>query len=261
MTMISNRPLVSSIYDRLLVQDDTEESVSGSDYHLMAILALYEVLLRFARQLGRRWYVTAEVLLLVDVPERDRNPWRPMPDVYVVLDTDQVERQSYDTRTGLAFPQFVCEVVSESTWGEDISGKQRLYADLGTQEYIVFDPTQQLLGASIRAWHRRDDGAWGRWQPDDEGFLISRVLEGLRFRAEGTLLRVYHAELGLLPTGDELAQLAREQEEQAREQARRLEASERAVREQASELERERALRRQLEERLARVQGQEGGAP
>ena len=74
MTMISSTPLVSSIYDRLLVQDDTEESVSGSDYHLMAIIDLYEVLLRVSRQLARRWYVTAEVLILADVPDRDRNP-------------------------------------------------------------------------------------------------------------------------------------------------------------------------------------------
>ena len=57
-----------------------------------------------------------------------------MPDVYIVLDAEQTQRISYDTRTEATFPQFICEVASESTWDEDVSGKQRLYADLGTQE-------------------------------------------------------------------------------------------------------------------------------
>jgi Uma2 family endonuclease len=274
MTMISNTPLISSIYDRLLVQDDTEESVSGSDYHLMAILALYDVLLRFSQRMARHWYVTAEVLVLADVPDRDRNPWRPMPDVYVVVDAEQVQRISYDVRTGLPFPQFICEVASDSTWDEDVSGKQRLYADLGTQEYIVFDPTQEYLGESVRAWHRRADGSWGRWEADAEGFLTSRVLE-LRFRAEETLLRAYDPDQGLLLLGEELDQLARERAQRIADIDRRLTQAkqqlvgaaqqlaqanqqradvERKVKAQGRELERERARRRELEEQLARFQ-------
>ncbi len=47
MTTISDEQFISTIYDRLLIEDDTEESVSGSDYHLAAIFALYDVLLRY----------------------------------------------------------------------------------------------------------------------------------------------------------------------------------------------------------------------
>src|SRR5690349_5592739 len=98
MTTIGDRTLVSSTYDRLLIDDDTEESVSGSDFHLAAILALYDVLLRYSLRMAYRWYVTAEVMVLVNVPDRSRNPWRPMPDVYVVLDTPATPRTSLDTR-------------------------------------------------------------------------------------------------------------------------------------------------------------------
>jgi len=145
MAITSRQSFVSTMYDRLLIDDDTEESVSGSDYHLAAILALYEVLLRYAQRAVKRWYVTAEVLMLVDIPERV-DTWRAMPDVYVVLDTADTFRSSLDTRTGESFPQFICEVASESTWAKDVTEKQRVYADVGALEYIVFDPTTSVVG-------------------------------------------------------------------------------------------------------------------
>ena len=211
MTTIGDRTLISTIYDRLLIDDDTEESVTGSDFHLIAILALYDVLNRYAHRTRQAWYVTAEVMVLVDVPDRSRNPWTPMPDVYVVLDTADVPRTSLDTRAGTAFPQFICEVASESTWGQDVGEKQRLYADLGTREYIAFDPTAQLLGQPVSAWRRGPDETWVTWEPAEEGFLTSAVL-GLRLRAEDQLLRVYHPEEGRLPIARELEQERHEQQ-------------------------------------------------
>ncbi len=269
MTTIGEQPLISTIYDRLLIEDDTEESVSGSDYHLAAILALYDVLLRYAQRTARRWYVTAEVVVLVNVPDRYRNPWRPMPDVYVVLDTPDTRRTSLDTRAGEAFPQFICEVASESTWGNDVTEKQRLYADLGVLEYVVFDPRSEFLGQPLRAWRRMPDGAWVSWEPDADGFLHSQVL-GLRFRPENNLLRAYAPGEGLLPTGQELEQLAREEakrraklEQLAREEAERRAEAERVAQQEAERrAEAERVAQEQaarlaaLEDELARLRGQ-----
>jgi len=220
MTAISDEQCISTIYDRLLIDDDTEESVSGSDYHLAAIVALYDVLLRYAQHAVKRWYVTAEVLVLVDVPDRVRNPWRAMPDVYVVRDTPDTFRTSLDTRQGASFPQFICEVASNSTWDRDIVEKQRVYADLGTREYLVFDPTAEFLGQSLRAWRRVPTGAWEPWEPDGQGFLTSVALDGLRLRAEGTLLRVYDPLGALLPTARELDGIARDQAARQREDER-----------------------------------------
>jgi len=243
MTTISDEQFISTIYDRLLIEDDTEESVSGSDYHLAAIFALYDVLLRYAQRALKRWYVTAEVLVLVDVPDRVRNPWRAMPDVYVVLDTPDTFRISLDTRTGESFPQFLCEVASDSTWDRDIVEKQRVYADLGAREYLVFDPTTEFLGQSLRAWRRAPTGAWESWEPDGQGFLTSAVLDGLRLRAEGTLLRVYDPLGTLLPTARELDGIAREREARQREdegvmreQAARLTETEQITQAQAARL-------------------------
>jgi len=229
MTAISDEQFISTIYDRLLIEDDTEESVSGSDYHLAAIVALYDVLLRYAQHAMKRWYVTAEVLVLVDVPDRVRNPWRAMPDVYVVRDTPDTFRTSLDTRTGEAFPQFLCEVASDSTWDRDIVEKQRVYADLGAREYLVCDPTTEFLGQSLRAWRRAPTGAWAPWELEEQGFLTSTALDGLRLRAEGTLLRVYDPMGERLPTARELDGIARER-------AARLVETERAAQAQAARL-------------------------
>ncbi len=251
MTAISDEQYISTIYDRLLIEDDTEESVSGSDYHLAAIFALYDVLLRYAQRAFKRWYVTAEVLVLVDVPDRVRNPWRAMPDVYVVRDTPDTFRTSLDTRTGESFPQFLCEVASDSTWDRDIVEKQRVYADLGAREYLVFDPTTEFLGQPLRAWRRSPNGAWEPWEPEGQGFLMSVALDGLRLRAEGTLLRVYDPLGALLPTARELDGIARDRAARQREdervmraQAARLAETERAAQAQAARL-------AQLEEELA----------
>ena len=251
MTAISDEQFISTIYDRLLIEDDTEESVPGPDYHLAAIFALYDVLLRYAQRALKRWYVTAEVLVLVDVPDRVRNPWRAMPDVYVVLDTPDTFRTSLDTRTGESFPQFLCEVASDSTWDRDIVEKQRVYADLGAREYLVFDPTTEFLGQPLRAWRRSPNGAWEPWEPEGQGFLMSVALDGLRLRAEGTLLRVYDPLGALLPTARELDGIARDRAARQREdervmraQAARLAETERAAQAQAARL-------AQLEEELA----------
>ena len=208
MTTITERPLISSYYDRALIEDDTEESVSGSDWHLQAILAFYDALLRHKVQGEFAWYVTAEVLILADLEERTDNPWRSMPDVYVAVDGPHRQRVSYDTRDGLPYPQFVCEVVSKDTWRKDVAEKQRVYADTGVLEYIVFDPTQEFLRQPLRAW-RQTDAGWVRWLPDADGFLVSTVL-GLRFRAEDVLLRVYNS-AGRIPTSGELAEIAQQQ--------------------------------------------------
>ena len=188
----------------LLAEDDTEESVMGSDLHQAAIGEFHASLYEYAEALAASgvppWYVSTQVTVIVSLPERER-PWQPKPDVFVVQGVEAHPRTSYDTRTEGPMPPFILEVASESTWRYDVGEKAVLYGAVGVQEYLVFDPTTTFLGSSLRGWHRTVDG-WVPWLPvesKDGQQLWHSTLLGLTFHAEGLLLRVDHPERGTLP--------------------------------------------------------------
>ena len=49
-------------------------------------------------------------------------------------------------------PDFVLEVTSKSTRGEDEGHKRRLYAALGAQEYFLFDPRGEYLSPPLNGY-------------------------------------------------------------------------------------------------------------
>ena len=52
----------------------------------------------------------------------------------------------------------VFEVTSRSTRREDMKDKMRLYAQLGVEEYYLYDPTGDYLKPSLAAFQRAGDG-------------------------------------------------------------------------------------------------------
>ena len=61
-------------------------------------------------------------------------------------------------------PDFVLEVVSRSTWREDVGRKRQVYERLGVPEYWQYDPTgeylaQRLLKRVSRSWRPSSAGA------------------------------------------------------------------------------------------------------
>ncbi len=217
----------------LLAEDDTEESVMGSDLHQEVINESHATILEYAEALVAGWYVSSQVTVIVVLPERE-DPWKPKPDLFVVQGVPAHSRTSYDTRSEGPMPPFVLEVASESTWRHDVGEKARLYQLAGVREYLVFDPAAEFLGEQIRAW-RVGEGGWKHWQPvaraDGARVWQSEVL-GLALRPEGTLLRFDHPERGTLPVRREIrAWLTQERaarlvaEEQASHLARELEAA------------------------------------
>jgi len=96
----------------------------------------------------------------------------------------------------------VIEVASPSTWENDIGTKRRMYGRVGVREYLVFDPTTELLGTSVRAWHATPKG-FVAWPARRDGSWQSAVL-GATFKPEGLLLRVADQDGVIVPTFDEL---------------------------------------------------------
>lgn len=178
----------------LLAEDDTEESVMGSDWHQEVIFEAHGPLLAHAEERNATgaspWYVSSQVSVIVPLPRRTR-PWQPKPDLFVAVGVPAVHRTSYDTRREGPMPQFVLEVASESTWQYDLGEKAELYRLAGVREYLVCDPTGDFIADRVRAWRAGENG-WEPWRAvvraDGEAVWESGVL-GLALRVEGPLLR------------------------------------------------------------------------
>ena len=184
------------------LSDDVEEDLVGSSLHQMAITTLYDSLRLAGPERGRPWCVGNQLTLVVERP--DGTLYRPSPDILVHSTAGDRDRDEFDTRVEGA-PALIVEVVSPTTWRRDIDRKAAWYAYAGVQEYFVFDPTGDLLGA--RTWAQRLTGRrFARWAPASNGRWVSEALD-IALDLQGTLVRVYDQGEGgaLVPTVTEQA--------------------------------------------------------
>jgi Uma2 family endonuclease len=86
-----------------------------------------------------------------------------MPDCYVAFGVDEVairRRDSYFIHEVGKPPDFVLEIASESTYGNDLGPKRKLYARLGIGEYWRFDATGGSYYGVALAGERLEDGEY-----------------------------------------------------------------------------------------------------
>ena len=75
---------------------------------------------------------------------------RVAPDVFVVLGAPRRKRSSYLLWEEPKAPDFVLEITSRGTHGEDQGPKRRLYRRLGVREYWQYDPTGDYLEPALQ---------------------------------------------------------------------------------------------------------------
>lgn len=152
------------------------------------------------------------------------NPRRfVVPDVFVVRNHPPGERRVYKVWEERRVPDIVFEITSRGTRQEDTDKKMVLYAQLGVQEYFLYDPLAEYLNPPLRGYQLVDD-QYHQILPNQLGGLGSDVL-GLTLKLEKTDLQLY------LPTGIRL--LTRlERLEQENHRIAELEAELRALRQQ-----------------------------
>ena len=95
---------------------------------------------------------------------------------------------------GCAVPAVIFEFASDDTYLEDLGAKRELYERLGVTEYFLFDPLGDCFSPRLQGFRL----AGTQYQRVDEGSdesLVSEVL-GLRFTAEGYMLRVHECATG-----------------------------------------------------------------
>jgi len=147
------------------------------------------------------------------------------PDLFVVKGVGRRPRSVYKTwEEGDKTPDVVFEFASEETWRNDLSDKKTLFEKtLRISEYFLFDPMEGLYPEKLLGY-RLIGGVYQRIEMQS-GHLYSEELE-LELLVSGRYLRFFDPKLGeLIPTAAEIelarrkAELARQQEAEARQQA------------------------------------------
>jgi Uma2 family endonuclease len=147
------------------------------------------------------------------------------PDVFIIPGVPQTDHRTYKTweHEGKT-PALVIELTSSKTRYEDLGNKRVLYAELGVQEYYIFDPLGDYLDPRLRGYQLID----GELLPLPGPRYFSSLLN-VELRVVGDTLRFY--EIGgdtALPTPAEEreARLAAEAEiERLRAEIERLRAA------------------------------------
>ena len=118
--------------------------------------------------------------------------WKPKkcvaPDVMVVRDVPSWRRASYRVWVEGKAPDFVPEVLSDSTHEADEDDKRKAYAGMGVREHFLYDPLGRIMAA--RPGGRRlqgmrlEGGAYREIPCRADGSVRSKVL-GLDLRVRG----------------------------------------------------------------------------
>ena len=173
----------------LQIPNDSEESpwMVMPDYQMRVINLLLSILGRYRDEMRLRWYIGAE--LMVVLPRPGMANLEVAPDLFVA-EGDDTWRDSWNVSSEGTPPRFVLEVVTKDSWERDTGEKVRLYERLGVEEYAIFAPERLRRIPRLSGYHRGVQGTWERW-PLEAGALKSAALGGLTLEVEeGRFLRL-----------------------------------------------------------------------
>lgn len=128
--------------------------MAETDVHIDALIYLRETLKAYFTA-EPRVYVAGNMLLYYE----EGNPASCVaPDVFVVRGVTKQERCTYKIWEEEQPPTVVFEITSRSTRLEDLGMKRFLYAQLGVQEYFLYDPLGEYLRPSLQGFRLEDEG-------------------------------------------------------------------------------------------------------
>ncbi len=155
------------------------EPVAESFVHLYALLATLEVLRQYLDE--QQAVVLANQFLYYS---QGFPKLRVAPDVMVIFGVEPGDRDNYKIWQEGEVPSVVFEMTSKGTRANDETFKKTLYAQLGVQEYWLFDPRGEWLEPALQGYRLHRD----EYEPITDGH--SEVLK-LRLEAEGQLISFY----------------------------------------------------------------------
>ena len=211
--------------DGYLVEDGS--ALAQSEVQLPVIAYWHGALVAWYQARRRPVTILGDHLVLVDEGVKTA---AVVPDVLVAFGVEPGQRRSYKVWREPKPPDFVLEVLSDTTWRTDVEDKPGLYEDLGVREYWTFDPLGLRRGHAAVAGMAFPHNGTGATLPEvAPGRWRSAVL-GLDMVPEGGMLWLHDPETGeRLP--DMAAAVARYLEaERGREEAERGRIEERRAR-------------------------------
>lgn len=128
-----------------------------SDLHIRLLVDLFSGL-RAVTDDQPDLYVACD--LIVYYKEGD-NQTSVVPDIFAVRGVGKHPRKSWLTWNEGKAPEFVLEVLSDSSYITDQGNKKVIYGELGVREYFLYDPQHQYLKPSLIGY-RLVDGDWQR---------------------------------------------------------------------------------------------------
>ena len=157
------------------------------------------------------------------------------PDVFVVIGASNHDRPSYKLWNEPKGPDFVLEITSKSTRGEDQGAKRGIYAYLGVREYWQYDPTGDYLDPPLQGFQLIERNYWPlrAATPLPGGFSLRSEVLGLDLRLEEGVFRFHDPRTGQKLLSYLEAEQARLEAEQVRSAAEATAARELALRQAA----------------------------
>jgi Uma2 family endonuclease len=145
---------ILDLQEELEYPDSDGEPMAESDFQLIPLIyAITALRIYFQDQLDV--YVAGDMLLYY---ERGNPRAVVAPDVFVVVGAPKRRRRSYMLWREPKTPDFILEITSMSTAGQDQGIKKGLYAFLGVTEYFQFDPTADYLNPPLQGFRLEEGG-------------------------------------------------------------------------------------------------------
>jgi Uma2 family endonuclease len=194
-------------YEEIYYPESDGEPMGETDSHCNLMFDLRFALENFFRE-DPGVYISGNIFLYYT----EGNPGDNVaPDVLVTRGIGRGERRTYRVWAEGKAPDVIIEISSKKTCKDDVQKKWRLYAELGVDEYFIFDPEYKYLPEPLLGY--RLDGRWYTpLEPNADGHLTSRVL-GLELVNTGETLRLFDPNKGqFLKTRSESYDALREAE-------------------------------------------------
>ncbi|MGB5899931.1 MAG: Uma2 family endonuclease [Geitlerinemataceae cyanobacterium] len=194
----------------------SDEPPVETELHLRQIIILLKCLEWLWRD-RNDFYAAGNLTIYYSPQQRKSSDFRG-PDFFVVLGTERKTRKSWVVwQEEGKYPNLIIEILSPKTAQVDRELKKTIYQDtFRTPDYFWFDPdTLEFVGFHLV------DGEYQPLEPNSEGQLWSQQL-GLYLGLYQQQLRFFTAEGELVPTPEEVAEIATQKVDQLAAKLREL---------------------------------------